>query len=257
LGLCHPCPGNLTTNLDKQNYTQNLIRLKKLLSGQFTAVKLSLKKQMVFLSDHQNYEQAGLVKNYLQSLDYLLTIPISPDEYLQNPNLTQDLRQQSIDALSDALNISKLTRIEMYDNAHLSGTSATSAMTVAINGELKNSLYRHFTLKKSKTDSDVDMMIEVMTRRFKNFDWPVPDLIVLDGGKPQLSSVKNLIPKNIPVVSLAKQFETIVIPVGDSYREVKLPKNHPGLQLLQNLRDEAHRFSRRLHHKHRKVAQFA
>ena len=113
-------------------------------------------------------------------------------------------------------------------------------MTVAIDGEITPRNYRHFTLH---TSDDISMMKEVLTRRLKT-DWPTPDLIVLDGGLPQLS----VITWNIPTIALAKREEIIYLPNG---KNISLPKNHPGLLLLMRLRDEAHRFSRRLHHKHR------
>ena len=78
-------------------------------------------------------------------------------------------------------------------------------------------------------------------------DWPKPDLIVLDGGLPQLSLAHKERP--CAVIALAKQEEIIYT----STSKIKLPRTHPGLQLLQRLRDEAHRFSRRLHHKHRSL----
>jgi excinuclease ABC subunit C len=265
MGLCHPCPGQITSPDEKRAYLANITRLKKLLSGQFSAVKTALTHQMLIESDVQNFEQAAILRNYLRSLEQLLTTPVSPDDYIENPNLTQDLRQAAVDTLSRLLKLPKLNRIEMYDNAHLSGTSATAAMTVAMDGALSPRFYRHFTIKNARPDSDVDMMKEVLSRRFQNPDWPNPDLIVLDGGKPQLSAVLNITPPpplklrggvgegdiEIMLIALAKREESILIPMGNSFQEIRLPKSHPGLQLLQQLRDEAHRFSRRLHHLHR------
>ena len=170
-------------------------------------------------------------------------MPVSPDDYLINPNLTADKRQSALDALKSALSVNELRTIEMYDVAHLSGVSATAAMTVAVDGEPDHRRYRHFTIKSPRTDSDVDMMREVLIRRLRRSDWPLPDLIVLDGGKPQLSILKSQISDfNIPVIALAKRDEILVFPTD---------KSDPGLLLLVRLRDEAHRFSRRLHHKHR------
>lgn len=183
---------------------------------------------------NQDFETAAALRD-------LMHRPIPPEEYFVNPNLTSDLRQQSLDSLRTIVNNS-LHRIEMYDIAHLSGTAATGAMTVAINGEITPKHYRHFTINLPSRD-DVSMLKEVLTRRLKRTDWNQPDLIVLDGGKSQLSIVN----WSIPTIALAKKEEIIYTP-----NPIKLPHNHPGLQLLQRLRDEAHRFSRSLHHKHRK-----
>jgi excinuclease ABC subunit C len=208
------------------------------------------------LAQLQQYEAAAQVKLHLDALDYLQLQPVSPEEYLVNPNLLEDTRQEAITSLIQALqpaypHITSLHQIEMFDVAHLFGTAATAAMTVALNGVIDSRNFRHFKIKFAATTSDVDMLREVLTRRLNNPDWPRPDLIVLDGGKPQLTILKSLVVNHKslpPVIALSKQFETLVIPVGDSYSEINLPKSHPGLLLLLHLRDEAHRFSRRLHH---------
>jgi excinuclease ABC subunit C len=91
-------------------------------------------------------------------------------------------------------------------------------------------------------------MKEVLGRRIKHFDdWGIPDLIIVDGGKPQVSVAQEVI-KDIPLVGLAKQFETIVILKNGEFSEIRL-QNGPAKNLMQRIRDEAHRFARRLHHK--------
>lgn len=235
MGLCNPCP----TTGNQPGYLQNISRLKKLLHGRFSSVKSELTHQMKSASETQNYEKAAEIKKSLDSLEYLLNAPIRPDEYIVNPNLLSDRHHEAIESLKQVLP-GKLHRIEFFDNAHLAGTHPTSAMTVAIDGEVTPRNYRHFTLHVS---DDVSMMKEVLSRRLKT-DWPKPDLIVLDGGMPQLS----IVTWSIPTIALAKKEEIIYFPNGQN---INLPKDHPGLLLLMRLRDEAHRFSRRLHHKHR------
>ncbi|HJZ05450.1 hypothetical protein A2634_04240 [Candidatus Amesbacteria bacterium RIFCSPHIGHO2_01_FULL_48_32] len=244
LGLCNPCPATG----DRKGYLQNIARLKSLIRGHFASVRQSLQKDMGKAVKSQDYESAAKLRDQLKSLDYLLLTPVAPDDYIVNPNLVEDQRQEAVDSLKLALSTSHLIlnslhRIEFFDNAHLSGTAPTSAMTVAIDGEVTTRHYRHFTLKNQEGD-DIAMMGEVLSRRLKRADWPTPDLIVLDGGLPQLSVVS----WNIPTIALAKKQEIIHLPNGE---QIKLDKSHPGLKLLMHLRDEAHRFSRRLHHKHR------
>lgn len=263
LGLCHPCPASG----NPAGYRKNITRLRRLLTGQFSRVVADLRKDMAALSQNQLYEQAAVVKSNLGALEYLLQVQIGPDEYLVNPNLLADRRAAALASLSSALSpylhptgdtgLHLFPRIEFYDNAHLAGDSATSAMVVTTDGDLSPREYRHFSIKSAQTDSDVDMMAEVLTRRLTRADWPRPDLIVLDGGLPQLSAVFH--PRGgvapaahlggVPVIALAKREEVIYFSDG---AHLKLPSDHPGLLLLMRLRDEAHRFSRRLHHKHRK-----
>lgn len=259
LGLCHPCPGANNSQTAKEEYRKNISRLKRLLSGEFVSVRKQLNSEMNQAAKVKDYESAGKIRDQVQALDFLLAVPISADEYLVNPNLTQDLRQESLDALQatlqdyiPALRNVHLSRIEMYDMAHLAGTAATGAMTVAVDGEINSKNFRHFKIRTRASNSDVDMMREVLTRRLKRSDWPQPDLIILDGGKSQLSILSD-IHFPCPVISLAKREETLVIPGENNFLEITLDKSHPGLKLLQRLRDEAHRFSRRLHHKYRSL----
>lgn len=245
LGLCNPCPMQYPEKIGE--YRKNIVRLKKLLSGHFKLVLSDLKSEMVAASKSQNFEEAARLRDQIKNLEYLLTKPVSADEYIVNPNLIQDKRQDALNALQLAIGNWPLARIEMYDISNLSGTAATGAMTVAINGALTPSEYRHFTIHPAAAGpNDVMMMKEMLERRLKRADWPKPDLIILDGGKSQLSSVA----WDIPTFGLAKQNEIIYDIRGN---EIKLDRTNPGLQLLQQLRDEAHRFSRRLHHKHRRI----
>ncbi|OGC92747.1 hypothetical protein A2899_00940 [Candidatus Amesbacteria bacterium RIFCSPLOWO2_01_FULL_49_25] len=250
LGLCSPCPAAG----DAHGYRKNITRLKSLLSGQISRVKSELTKLMNTSSHQQDFENAAIYRDHLQNLEWLLAAHTSPEEYLVNPNLIQDKNQSALESLKVALGASHLAleslgRIEFFDNAHLQGTSPTSAMTVAIDGQVTHRHYRHFTLKSGS--DDVSLMAEVLTRRLKRTDWPTPDLVVLDGGLPQLTAAHNLQPTtyNLPsIIALAKRDEIIYLSNG---QQIKLPKAHPGLLLLMHLRDEAHRFSRRLHHLHR------
>lgn len=254
LGLCSPCPGQITSPQERIVYLSQISRLKKLLTGSFVTVKHQLEKDMKRLSSLHSYEAAAIARNQLAALLFLQNMPLSADDYIVNPNLAADIRSHAITTLLTHLhpyypNLSNISRIEMYDIAHLAGTAATAAMTVAVEGEVNSHYYRHFTIRSKSSQSDVDMMKEVLTRRLKRNDWPPPDLIVLDGGRPQLSAIIPL--TSLPLISLAKREEILIIPNSSGFIELKLDRADPGLRLIQRLRDEAHRFSRRLHHKHR------
>lgn len=258
LGLCRPCPSPASSVTPEiiARYQDNITRLKKLLKIQFKSVIRQLQKDMGLLSAARDYEGAAIARDRLQWLSAISSVRITPDEYLSNPNLISDRNEQKVSALLSALaphlslppaDLSRF-RIEAYDISHLSGLSAAGAMVVSIGGDINPGQFRHFTIRQAQTSDDVSMLKEVLTRRLRRNDWPVADLIVLDGGKPQLS-VHELFPR---MISLAKANEIIFIPVPSGFVELSLPRNHPGLQLLQSLRDEAHRFSRRLHHLHRR-----
>ena len=150
-------------------------------------------------------------------------------------------------------------RIEVYDNSHIQGTKAVGAMVVAgAEGFLKNQ-YRKFNIKQAQTNDDFAMMREVMGRRFSRAieedpdrdgdTWP--DLVLIDGGKGQMSSVREALEdlgiQDVPLIGVAKGphhgregREVFHFPDG---REKTLPVNSPVLFYLQRLRDEAHRFA--------------
>ena len=256
LDLCSPCPGS-GNEADLPLYLNNIRRLKKLLAGNFSFVKSQLQKEIKVCVIRLEYEKAAKIKSQLEALRFLENRPVSPEEYLVNPNLVQDTRKQAIDSLYMVLkphfpSLKAIGRIEMFDIAHLAGTSATAAMTVVSGGEINPRLFRHFSIKYSQSNSDVDMMAEILSRRLKRADWPKPDLIVLDGGKSQLHAAGSILRSlNIPCMALAKRNESLYLSLGRDFKNILLPEDHPGLLLLMRLRDEAHRFSRRLHHLHR------
>lgn len=135
-------------------------------------------------------------------------------------------------------------RIECFDISNIQGKFAVGSMAVFTNGLIDKKEYRKFKIKTVKGANDVAMMEEVLRRRLNNFAWPYPDLIVLDGGKPQLNRIKKLLNARkltIPLISLAKREEEIFV----TYKKnpIKLNKNSSELKLLQRIRDEAHRFA--------------
>jgi excinuclease ABC subunit C len=150
-------------------------------------------------------------------------------------------------------------RIEVYDNSHIQGTNALGAMVVAGPEGFIKGQYRKFNIKTARTDDDFGMMREVMARRFgravaedpdrEQGTWP--DLVLIDGGKGQVSAVKGVIEElgieDLPLIGVAKGphhgregREVFHFPDG---REKTLPPNSPLLFYLQDLRDEVHRFA--------------
>lgn len=139
-------------------------------------------------------------------------------------------------------------RIECFDISNIQGKLATGSMVVFLNGVSDKKEYRRFKIKTVASANDVEMMREVILRRLKNKQWKYPDLIVLDGGRPQFNIIEKEL-KNIkiriPMIALAKKEEEIYF---DKYKKpFKLSKNSEELKLLQRIRDDAHRFAIRYH----------
>jgi excinuclease ABC subunit C len=163
------------------------------------------------------------------------------------------------------------SRIECYDISNIQGMAAAGSMVVFDKGKPKSSHYRRFRIKTVSGADDYAMLQEVIRRRFKrsspkNSDastpntWTVlPDLVLIDGGKGQLNAVRSAMQEvgaeSVPTASLAKENEQIFVPQQTG--AISLPGNSPGLQLLQRLRDEAHRFALGYHRRIRRKETFA
>ena len=152
-------------------------------------------------------------------------------------------------------------RMECYDISHIQGTNTVASMVVFVNGVPKKSDYRKFKIRTTEGKPDDFMsMKETLSRRFKRLGekgWEKPDLIIIDGGKGQLSSVMQIVKEmgieGIDFVSLAKRNEEVFLPRKS--QPVILPRNSGPLFLFQRIRDEAHRFAITFHRDLRSKAQ--
>ena len=156
-------------------------------------------------------------------------------------------------------------RMEGYDISNIQGRAAAGSMVVFDKGKPKPAHYRHFRIKTVSGANDYAMLHEVLRRRFKRSSdaadtWAIlPDLVLIDGGKGQLNAARSAMGEagagSIPIASLAKENEEIFIP--QKAEPIVLPRSSPGLQLLQRLRDEAHRFALGYYQKIRRKESFA
>ncbi|MDF2439922.1 MAG: excinuclease subunit, partial [Abditibacteriota bacterium] len=156
-------------------------------------------------------------------------------------------------------------RIECFDISTVQGSFSVGSMVVFKDGKPDKKSYRHFTIKhtleitQGQEPNDFEMMREVLRRRLQRAAdgdekfLPLPDLLMVDGGKGQLSSALSVLQEKnyemIPTVGLAKQFELLFVP--DKSDPIALPRNSSALHLLQRIRDEAHRFAITHHRKKR------
>jgi excinuclease ABC subunit C len=185
---------------------------------------------------------------------------------------TQKVADRNLQALQDLAEIVDLPdlpkRIEGYDISHIQGSDAVASQVVFVDGMPAKQHYRHYKIKNPEVraghSDDFASMAEVIRRRFRRYaadpsqprignpDWP--DLVMIDGGKGQLSAVVAVLREmnllgELNVVSLAKQREEIFLP-GES-QPLETTAEQPGVQLLRRLRDEAHRFAISFHRKKR------
>jgi excinuclease ABC subunit C len=169
------------------------------------------------------------------------------NEWLLNIEKRKDYIPRLLNELKDILNLKKPPRlIEAFDISHLGGTNTVASMVVFKDGKPYKSAYRKFNINVDKVD-DFESMREVVFRRYKrqlDEENILPDLILIDGGKGQLSAALeslNNLKVNLPIIALAKRLEELFLP-GQS-ESLRVAKNSPALNVLKQLRDEAHRFA--------------
>lgn len=164
------------------------------------------------------------------------------------------LGREALEELSKALGRARPPhRIETYDISNIQGTYPVGSMIVFVDGRPEKSQYRKFRIEGKSTPDDFAMMREMLERRFAHVNaeekkdreqWPVPDLVIIDGGKGQLSVAVDVLLRRgapIPVISLAKREEEIFMPGRE--QPIVLPRASKALFLIQRMRDEAHRFA--------------
>lgn len=184
-------------------------------------------------------------------------------------DLIQQKQERTIGAvkrLGEALNIPAPIRIEAFDNSNLMGTSPVSALVVFVDGKPAKKEYRKFKIKTVVGPDDYASMKEVIYRRYARVlkeNLPLPDLIVIDGGKGQVAAAKDVLDNqlglDIPIAGLAKDehHKTSELLFGDPLSVVPLARNSAEFFLLQRLQDEVHRFAITFHRQLRSKNSFA
>ena len=202
----------------------------------------SMKGQQVDVSVPQRGYKKDLIKMAEENAQNFLA------ERRRQWQYTIDKSGGAVKKLAEVLDLPRLPeRMECYDISHMQGAETVASMVVFEGGKPAKREYRRFKLKtvQGKPD-DFASMAEIMERRYGNEkDWPMPDLIIIDGGKGQLNAALPVIRAmgvtDVPVISLAKRIEEVFVE-GES-ESIILEHHTPELQLLQQIRDEAHRFA--------------
>lgn len=255
LGLC-PCPPMFETEEEIKSYRKNILHIVQFLKGENTKIIKDLEKDRNAFSKTENFEDAQKTQKKIDAIKSITTKNTNPFDYETNPNLLSDMRSKEINELLSALKnndviVDKLERIECYDISNISGTNAVGSMVVFKNGEKDSSSYRRFQIKRPPkvVPNDFAMMKEVISRRIKHTEWGMPDLIIIDGGKGQVSSASTILLENnieIPLIGIAKREELLVT---TDFKIIRLTRNSNALNLVRRIRDEAHRFAVTYHKK--------
>jgi len=206
----------------------------------------SLREEMAAAASRREFEKAAGLRDIVFALEKTLERHRN-FERLDPTALSAE--GGALEALGEALGLGRPpVTLECFDISHISGTFVVASMVRFADGKPDKDNYRRFRIKGFMGNDDFRSMEEVVGRRYgrlREEGKPFPDLVVIDGGAGQVAAaLKAFISLDLsppPLIGLAKREETIVFP--DERRPLNLPLEHPGLRLLQRLRDEAHRFA--------------
>jgi len=257
INLCQPCPNDINQVKDeaekknlKKIYRKNIRKIIKILNGGVVEIlneNYRLLKNQIKL---KNYEEAILTRDKIFRLERLINHPTS--EIKSNLDLFSKNETNQLDFLTELKkyfpSLNKIDRIEAYDISNLSQKNQTGSMVVLTKGRIDKKEYRKFKIKNTRVKSDFKRLEEILLRRFNN-DWHDPDLIIVDGGKPQVKvvlKILNIIHKEIPVLGIAKNPDRLVIG-ADVFLTIRFPQTNPSFNLIRLIRDESHRFAKKYH----------
>ncbi len=230
LGLC---PGTCVGTISTGDYRKNIQNLILIFEGKKKRVLKTLEKEMKEVSKNLEFEKAEVVRRQIFGLKHIQDVAFIRD--------------------SEVVSGAGATRIEGYDISNISGTSAVGSMVVFSGDEPDKNEYRKFKIQTIHQSNDVGMLREVIRRRFGN-PWPLPNLMLIDGGLGQVNAARQVLGEfglKIPVVGIAK---------GPTRKKNEFVGSIPSGVLEKTLirvRDEAHRFAISYHRKLRTASAFA
>jgi excinuclease ABC subunit C len=241
------CPGVEAQKISSSDYKETLKKLIRYLKGERKALMNEIERDMKKAAKAQDFERAAHLRNRLRDLKELQRQIVFGDREFMD--LSKDQGLAGLQALLGLPDVPR--RIEGYDISHISGTNNVASMVVATNGLADKSQYRKFKMQLPG-NNDTAHMREAITRRLKHLDdWGRPDLIIIDGGVPQLGAVADLLQsENIVFIGRNKSGDhssnarvRLVIPQDDGYTTVELEKNSHVAKLIARLDSESHRFA--------------
>jgi len=239
MGLCDaPCESRIS----EKQYTKIIRNVCLILEGKKDDLYKNLREDMEAFSREKNFEEAAKVREQIRAIGALYSGTKDINYYKEAEQLERAL------ALPKALE-----RIEAFDISNIMGEQAVGSMVSFLSGKPDKNNYRRFRIRNINGIDDFKMIAQVVRRRYtrlRDERLMFPDLIIIDGGKGQLSSACVELKKldvQIPIISIAKGQEEIFLPRRRS--SIRLPENSLGLKLIQRVRDEAHRFAVTYHRK--------
>lgn len=260
------CPGPHHGHVTRAEYMKNINEIIKFLQGKKKRHIGGLEKQMYEHSKHQEYEKAANIRDRINDLNDLGT-KINFNYYQSEASYKENRKLQLIselESITDEIGAESLERIECYDISNLQGSHAYGSMVVVIDGQKNTSKYRAFKIREKDTPDDYAMLRETLIRRLKYVGKDGndslnqrPNMLLIDGGKGQLSVVADVVPDDIILmgISKGKHMKRKGSRKTDEFWVVRsgivFPIDISSPRILINLRDEAHRFALKHHRKAR------
>jgi excinuclease ABC subunit C len=250
-----PCAGPAAGRIGGKEYRRIARRASLFFRGRFDSLRKQLEKDMVRASKELEYERAKDLRDNIVALEHVGQ-RVSLHEVTEQELERRLGASRGVSELQAALGLAKPpVHVECFDISHLFGRQTVGSMVCFVDGMPNKTHYRHFKIRTVEGIDDFKSMKETVFRRYSGFkeeDGSMPDLIVVDGGKGQLSMAAEALAEakvQVPLASLAKREEEVFVP-GKS-EPLVLPRESPALHLLQRLRDEAHRFGITFHRRWR------
>jgi len=228
-----------------EEYRQRVEAACTFLEGKSREWLETLRAEMARAAERQDFEKAAELRDVVFALEKTL----AKTRRFERERPLPRADDEALRALQEVLKLdAPPTHMECFDISHISGTFVVASMVHFTDGRPDKDQYRRFQIKSFIGNDDFRAMEEVVGRRYRRLveeRKPFPDLVVIDGGRGQIAAaLKSFLTLDAmppPIIGLAKKHETIIFP--DAREPLNLPLTHPGLQLLQRLRDEAHRFA--------------
>ena len=258
IGQCSPCPSyieSLSSEEEKRTlkkeYRKNIRLIISIFQGKEDLVLSQLYTELKILSKEGKYEDAIQIRNAIARFDRMIHAQLFGNEILDVYNQSEEAMKELLHILQPYFpDLQSVPRIECFDISNLSQKEGTASLVVLTNGQIDHGNYRKFKIKNEKLRSDFEMLTEVLTRRFAHQNWPDPQLLIVDGGKPQVRTVALVLQQmkktHIPLIGIAKHPDRLVINTPH-YPMIRPVNTNLGFRMVQTIRDESHRFAKKYH----------
>lgn len=240
------CLGVCTGEITPKEYRKKVIMpLVVFLRGGKKRLVHNMQKRMQEAATQHDFEEAARVRDQINNLKKIQDATLITKSFFEEPITSTDGTHTYV------------VKIEGYDISNLGASGKVGSMVVFVDGAQDKSQYRKFKIKSVEGQSDVDCLDEVLTRRLHHADWPLPQLLLVDGGLPQVNRAKKVIQRfgyTIPVVGIAKgpDRKKNDIFLGTTNRTI-IQWVHTHTHILIQVRDEAHRFAINFQRSQRKI----